>query len=70
MVSNTLGAVSTTLLLKTLRALTSFYLASENDPHEEHDYGSFDHRDREVWFKIDYFDLTLEQASQDLADRR
>ena len=24
----------------------------ENDPHEEHDYGSFDHCNREVWFKI------------------
>jgi hypothetical protein len=26
----------------------------ENDPAEEHDYGSFDHCDREVWWKIDY----------------
>jgi hypothetical protein len=34
----------------------------------EHDYGSFDHCDREVWFKIDYFDLPLEQASPDPAD--
>ena len=37
-------------------------------PHEEHDYGSFDRCDRAVWFKIDYFDLTLEQASSDPAD--
>ena len=36
-------------------------------PPREHDYGSFDHCDREVWFKIDYFDLTLEQASPDPA---
>jgi hypothetical protein len=27
-----------------------------------------DHRDREAWFKIDYFDAALEQASPDPAD--
>jgi hypothetical protein len=36
--------------------------------HDEHDSGSFDRCDREVWFKIDYFDSTLEQVSPDRAD--
>ncbi len=40
----------------------------ENDPHQERDYGSFDHCDREFWFKIDYYDLKLEMASPDPAD--
>jgi hypothetical protein len=42
----------------------------ENDPHEKHDYGSFDHCDREFWFKIDYFDLKLEsrRSRQDQTD--
>jgi hypothetical protein len=40
----------------------------ENDPHEEHDYGSFDHCNREVWFKIDYMNLTMDAASEDPAD--
>ena len=38
----------------------------ENDPREEH--GSFDHCDREFWWKIDYWDLTLESVSRDPAD--
>jgi hypothetical protein len=41
---------------------------SANDPHEERDYGSFDHCDREVWFKIDYYNLTMDGASEDPAD--
>jgi len=32
------------------------------------DYGSFDHCDRELWFKIDYYNLTLDGASEDPAD--
>ncbi len=40
----------------------------ENDPYQERDYGSFDHCDREVWFKIDYYNLTLDSASEDPAD--
>ena len=40
----------------------------ENDPRHEHDYGSFDHCDREVWWKIDYFDVKLEYASPDPTD--
>jgi hypothetical protein len=40
----------------------------ENDPSEEHDYGSFDHCDREVWFKIDYYATDMEHASPDPTD--
>lgn len=40
----------------------------ENDPHQERDYGSFDHCDREFWFKIDYYNLTMDTASEDPAD--
>lgn len=40
----------------------------ENDPHFEHDYGSFDHCDREVWFKLDYYNLAMDAASEDPAD--
>jgi hypothetical protein len=44
------------------------YFNEENDPAEEHDYGSFDHCNREVWFKIDYFDVKLDHASPDPTD--
>ena len=40
----------------------------ENDPNGEADYGSFDHCNREFWFKIEYWDLTLEHPSPDPTD--
>ena len=40
----------------------------ENDPHEERDYGAFDLSGREYWFKIDYYNLTMDGASEDPAD--
>jgi Protein of unknown function (DUF3768) len=40
----------------------------ENDPRQERDYGSFDLSGREFWWKIDYYDLTMEVASEDPAD--
>lgn len=38
-----------------------------NDPHQERDYGSFDHS-REFWFKSTTAILKLEMASPDPAD--
>jgi Protein of unknown function (DUF3768) len=40
----------------------------ENDPHEEHDYLSFDLCNREFVFIIQYYDLKMEGPSIDPAD--
>jgi hypothetical protein len=40
----------------------------ENDPHGEHDFGSFSVRDQKMFFKIDYYDRTLEWGSDDPSD--
>jgi hypothetical protein len=40
----------------------------DNDPHGEHDFGSFEIEDVEVMWKIDYFDLQVEYGSEDPAD--
>ncbi len=40
----------------------------ENDPFEEHDYGSFDHCNREFFFKIDYWFPDINIRSEDPAD--
>lgn len=54
-----------------LQAVTEFKdFNEENDPHEERDYGSFDLSDREFWWKIDYYNPTMNGASQDPADLR
>lgn len=39
-----------------------------NDPYEEHDYGSFEYRGKQIIFKIDYYDKNYEYASENPAD--
>jgi hypothetical protein len=39
-----------------------------NDPHGEHDFGSFDFDGNQVMFKIDYYDKALTGHSPDPAD--
>ena len=40
----------------------------DNDPHGEHDFGSFDLAGQKFFWKIDYHDLTLEGGSEDPSD--
>jgi hypothetical protein len=41
----------------------------DNDPHGEHDFGAFDLAGAgKVFWKIDYYDLTLTMGSRDPAD--
>lgn len=39
-----------------------------NDPHDEHDFGSVSVSGKTVFFKIDYYDLSLTGRSPDPAD--
>lgn len=39
-----------------------------NDPHGEHDFGSFEHAGQRIFWKIDTYDLSLEWGSEDPAD--
>ena len=40
----------------------------DNDPHQEHDFGSFEHDGERIFWKIDYFDPSLTQGSDDPSD--
>ena len=40
----------------------------DNDPHEEHDFGSFTHQGRKLFWKIDYYDAACKYGSEDPAD--
>ncbi len=42
--------------------------SEDNDPYGEHDFGSFDHQGQTIYWKIDYYDLTLTGGSPDPAD--
>lgn len=41
-----------------------------NDPHEERDFGAFDHDGEKVFWKIDYFAPDLCHGSEDPSDPR
>ena len=41
---------------------------AHNDPHGEHDFGSFEIDDRKVFWKIDCYDAAMEFGSEDPAD--
>jgi hypothetical protein len=41
---------------------------ADNDPHHEHDFGSFELDGEMLFFKIDYYDLAGEFGSEDPAD--
>ncbi|QWG14279.1 DUF3768 domain-containing protein [Bradyrhizobium sediminis] len=40
----------------------------ENDPHGQHDFGSIEVGDETIFWKIDYYDETMEAGSEDPAD--
>lgn len=40
----------------------------DNDPHGEHDFGSFELVGRKFFWKIDYYDRELEYGSENPAD--
>ncbi len=50
------------------RVMTFSEFTSDNDPHGEHDFGSFELAERKFFFKIDYYDPRLEFGSDDPAD--
>ena len=42
--------------------------APDNDPYDEHDFGSFEHEGERIAFKIDYYDRSLTYGSENPAD--
>ncbi|MCP1751996.1 DUF3768 domain-containing protein [Bradyrhizobium elkanii] len=41
---------------------------ADNDPHDEHDFGSFNLVGRRFFWKIDYYDRDLRHGSEDPSD--
>lgn len=50
------------------RVATYSDFSPDNDPHGEHDFGSFDLAGRRFLWKIDYYDRRLKWGSEDPAD--
>jgi Protein of unknown function (DUF3768) len=41
---------------------------ADNDPHQEHDFGSFELAGEKYFFKVDYYSPDLQGGSEDPAD--
>ena len=50
------------------KAATFDLFNEDNDPHGEHDFGSFELCGRKFFWKIDYFDPAMEYGSEDPSD--
>jgi hypothetical protein len=61
-----LGGEAVARIVKTIEVYDDFCHA--NDPHEEHDFGSFEAEGHTIFFKIDYFDRSLNYHSPDPTD--
>jgi hypothetical protein len=64
-----IAALGPAALLRLVQVVTTFDdFCNANDPHEEHDFGSFEFESTNVLFKIDYYDKSLSFHSPDPAD--
>lgn len=61
-----MGIPFSTAALAAVRTFCEF--TPDNDPYGEHDFGSFQIGEERLFWKIDYYDLTLEYGSNDPAD--
>ena len=62
-----LGAEAVARIVKTIAIFDDFCHA--NDPHQEHDFGSFEADGDVIFFKIDYYDRSLKYHSPDATDK-
>ena len=63
------SALSSDVRAMAIRETETFdAFSADNDPHGEHDFGAFDLAGHKFFFKIDYYDSTLEFGSEDPAD--
>ena len=62
-------ALPTELKARVLQAVRDFRDFDEgNDPHQEHDFGAFELSDTRFFFKLDYYDASMEFGSPDPSD--
>lgn len=53
-------------ILDKVRTFDAF--TEDNDPHGEHDFGSFLHKGETIFWKFDYYDPTLSSGSENPTD--
>jgi hypothetical protein len=69
MVTQGLSALGQRMVGKAVAEVRSFdAFTQNNDPYGEHDFGAVEIEGQKVFWKIDYYDLALQQASPDAAN--
>ncbi len=53
-------------IMQKVRAFDTF--TEDNDPYREHDFGAFTHNGRKVFWKIAYYDPSMDWGSEDPSD--
>ena len=53
-------------ILNSVKTFNNFN--KQNDPYNEHDYGSFEYNGQKIMWKIDYYDRNLQYYSENPAD--
>ena len=62
-------ALPTDVRVMAIRTVATFdAFSADNDPHGEHDFGSFALTGEKFFWKIDYYDPDLEHGSEDPGD--
>ena len=61
-----LGAAAAERIFRTIAVFEDFCHA--NDPHQEHDFGSFKAEGQTIFFKIDYYSKDMTMHSPDPSD--
>jgi hypothetical protein len=60
------GREDANMILEKVQRFDAF--DADNDPHGEHDFGGFDHGHDTIFWKIDYYDRSLQAGSPDPGD--
>lgn len=69
MVTKTVIALGDGFLQQAVDAMVrSSAFNAENDPYDEHDFGSLDVSNERVFWKIDYYDQSLTRGADDPAE--
>ena len=63
---NSLDPATKAEVLATVRAFDAF--DGDNDPHQEHDMAFFELKGERYFFKVDYYDKSMECGSEDPTD--
>lgn len=53
-------------IMMAVREFSTF--STDNDPHQEHDFGVVTVRGHKIFWKMDYYDKTMEWGSEDPSD--